>query len=64
MEPLSDEQLDRLLAIWVAPAVPRSVEEKLFAPKGHWWKRLLSKIELGSTPSRIRRRLRRKKGMV
>lgn len=64
MEPLSDEQLDLLLAIWVAPAVPRDIEQRLFTPKGHWWKRLLSKAELGKAGARIRRRLRRKKGMV
>jgi len=64
MEPLSDEQLDRLLATWVAPAVPGDIEQRLFAPKRRWWERLFSKVELGNARARIRRRLRRKKGMV
>ena len=64
MEPLSDEQLDRLLATWVAPAVPCAIEQRLFAPKQHWWKRLFSKVELGNARARIRRRLHRKKGVL
>lgn len=64
MEPLSDEQLDWLLATWVAPAVPADIEQRLFATKRHWWERLFSKIELVNARARIRRRLRRKKGMV
>lgn len=64
MEPLSEEQLDRLLATWVAPAAPRDIEQRLFAAKPGWWKRLFSKIELGNARARIRRRLRRRKGTV
>ena len=64
MEPLSDEQLDKLLATWVAPATPHRIEERLFAPKRPWWKRLFKEIGSDAVRARIRRRLRRQKGTV
>jgi len=41
MEPLSDKELDRLLQLWVAPATPRSLHQRLFAVQAPWWQRLL-----------------------
>jgi len=64
MEPLSDEQLDRLLAAWVAPPVPRDIEQRLFPRKQHRWQQMFSKAWFGKSQARIRRRLRRKKGTV
>lgn len=68
MEPLSDEQLDRLLVLWVAPAAPRRLEQRVFVPKLPWWKRFFSTIGLrGPLPLNVllnRRRFRRRKGTV
>lgn len=64
MESLSDEQLDQLLATWVAAAFPHGIEQRLFEHKRRWWERLFSKVEFGNARAKILRRLRRKKGIV
>ena len=64
MEPLSDEQLDRLLALWVAPSAPLRIETRLLAFKIPWWKRLFGKIRRRGTPRKIARGFRRNKGAI
>jgi hypothetical protein len=44
MEPLNENELEHLLALWVSPVAPRSLEEKLFAGRLPWWQRLLDGI--------------------
>lgn len=63
MAPLTDDELNHLLSLWVAPAAPYSLEQKLFERRLPWWKRLFGKIRRG-TPRTNRQRLRRSKRRV
>lgn len=58
MELLDDSELEHLLRRWVAPAAPRSLEEKLFGGQLPWWQRLLNGIQFPSLT--LRRSPRRK----
>jgi hypothetical protein len=40
MEPLNDDDLNKLLDQWEAPARPRSLRQKVFAGKPSIWRRL------------------------
>ncbi len=44
MEPLTDNELEQLLGLWVSPVTPRSLEEKLFVGRFPWWRRLFDGI--------------------
>jgi hypothetical protein len=40
MEPLNDDELNRLLTKWEAPSVPASLNQRVFAHEPRGWRRL------------------------
>jgi hypothetical protein len=40
MEPLNDDELNRLLSRWEAPQKPASLKRRIFVPKPSIWRRL------------------------
>lgn len=40
MEPLNDDELNRLLTRWEAPSAPASLHQRVFAHEPHGWRRL------------------------
>jgi hypothetical protein len=42
MEPLNDDELNRLLEQWKAPDAPASLAAKVLPPRTAWWSWLLS----------------------
>lgn len=64
MEPMSDEQLDRFLATWIAPETPRDIEHQIFASRRPWWKQIFAKIWCRYALRRLGAKKRRRKGLA
>ena len=60
MEPLDDDELERLLSAWAAPNAPQSLTKKFSERRLRWWERLVARNPPGKQ-SRREKRLRKGK---